>query len=314
LNSPRNDIAASVRSVPPGPWAVAVSGGADSVALLLLLVRLRPDLSPHVVHLNHETRAGASAEDARFVRDLAARLGLPCTVATRSEIEAKLTSFNPNLPARFRAARLALFRRVLAEHGLPGVLLAHHADDQAETILQRLLRGSGPAGLAGMRGTNRVGGVLLRRPLLEVRRDALRAFLREIGEAWREDVSNESSDYLRNRLRALLAREPSAADALLRLGRSCRDLREWVRARTPPPTETLAADQLLQFPAVVQRELARRWLARAGVPEARIDPAATARLIAMVKDVASAPRQHFPGRVLVRRSRGTLSATRSHAR
>src|SRR5687768_5961056 len=82
-------------TVPPGRWAVGVSGGADSVALLLLL-RDRPDLALHVVHLDHETRGGASADDAGFVEDLAARLRVPCTVARRSEVETDMARLPAN--------------------------------------------------------------------------------------------------------------------------------------------------------------------------------------------------------------------------
>src|SRR5438034_1508222 len=134
-------------AVPAGAWAVAVSGGGDSVALLELL-RHRGDLLLHVVHLDHETRGGESATDALFVGELAARWGLAFTIRRRSEIEPAIAARLPaNRSARFRAARLELFRRVIAEHRLAGVILAHHADDQAETVVQRLLRGSGPAGL-----------------------------------------------------------------------------------------------------------------------------------------------------------------------
>jgi tRNA(Ile)-lysidine synthase len=306
-----SELAAALAALPAGPWGIAVSGGADSVALLLLLARHRPDVSPHVIHLDHETRAGASTADARFVRDLAGRLELACTVASRGEIEATFDHIDPNLSARFRAARLALFRQTVARHGLSGVLLAHHADDQAETILHRMLRRSGPAGLAGMSSANVVvgGGVPLRRPLLEIRRDTLRMFLRELGESWREDASNESTDYLRNRLRALLTREPALVEVLLRLGRSCHELRSWVHAQTPEPDETIRTAELVQLPEPLRREFARRWLARAGVPEDRIDPATIARLITMADDAASAPRQHFPGNVLVRRAKGTLSVS-----
>jgi tRNA(Ile)-lysidine synthase len=306
-SSAQTDFSATLAAVPAGPWGVAVSGGADSVALLLLLTRHRTDLTLHVVHLDHETRAGASEADARFVRELSARLGLACMIATRSEIEATIGQVEANLSARFRDARLALFRKSVTEHGLSGVLLAHHADDQAETILHRLLRGSGPAGLAGMSPTSRVGGVTLCRPLLDARRDALREVLRDGGQPWREDASNESTDYLRNRLRAMLARHPDLIEALLRLGRSCHGLRSWVHAQTREPAETIRAAQLLGFPEPLRREFARRWLARAGVPEDRIDPATIARLITMADDAASPPRQHFPGDVLVRRARGTLS-------
>src|SRR4051812_40340078 len=97
------DPISAAMTVPAGAWAVAVSSGADSVALLELL-RHRPELSLHVVHLDHETRAGESAADAQFVRDLAARWDLPITTAVRSEIERDLQRFPANLSARFRAA------------------------------------------------------------------------------------------------------------------------------------------------------------------------------------------------------------------
>jgi tRNA(Ile)-lysidine synthetase-like protein len=282
------------------------------VALLMLLVRHRAaDLTLHIVHLDHETRGGASAEDAEFVRRLAGRLGLDSTIEKRSAVEARLDHVEPNIPARFRAARLALFRRAVEQHALAGVLLAHHADDQAETIFHRLIRGSGAAGLAGMSPAARVGGVLLCRPLLGLPREALREYLRGAGEAWREDISNESSDYVRNRLRRHLADEPKLSDALLRLGLSCLALRDWIHARTPKVTRSeIRVSELLAVPAPLRRELARHWLRNVGVPDDRVDPDVVGRLLMMAEDAASASRQHFPGEVLVRRSRGVLSASR----
>ena len=106
-----------IGAVPAGSWVVAVSGGADSVALLELL-RHRADLALHVAHLDHETRAGESAADAEFVRQLATQWGLPCTIARRGEIEAAVASVPRNTSARYRAARLALFRDVVARHKL----------------------------------------------------------------------------------------------------------------------------------------------------------------------------------------------------
>src|SRR6266536_852570 len=139
----------TVAAVPGGAWAVGVSGGADSVALLALL-RRRTDLRCHAVHLDHETRAGESAADARFVAELCANWGVNLTLARRGELERGAGEWPANRSARFRALRLELFRQACAAQQLRGVILAHHADDQAETILQRLLRGSGPAGLVGM--------------------------------------------------------------------------------------------------------------------------------------------------------------------
>src|SRR5205085_2870377 len=109
----------SITSVPPGEWAVAVSGGADSVALLELL-RSRADLQLHIVHLDHETRAGASADDAKFVADLAAKFGLPCTVAKRSQVEPSIAKLPKNRSARYRAARIQFFREVVKANNLLG--------------------------------------------------------------------------------------------------------------------------------------------------------------------------------------------------
>src|SRR5581483_12515163 len=101
-------LLSAIAAVPPGAWAVGVSGGADSVALLLLLAG-RGDLALHVVHLNHETRGPESDGDERFVRDLAGRLNLPCVAARRSEVEPALDDLAANPSARYRAARMALF-------------------------------------------------------------------------------------------------------------------------------------------------------------------------------------------------------------
>ena len=300
-------VGATSQSPPAGRWAVGVSGGADSVALLELL-RHRADLSLTVAHLDHETRAGASAADAAFVRELAARWSLPCVVVRRSEVEAQMPALPQNRAARYRAARLAFFRRVVERQQLDGVLLAHQADDQAETVLQRLLRGSGPAGLIGMRKDAVVGGVRIVRLLLTVRREALRELLRQRGIAWREDASNLSPDQQRNRARALLAGRPKLHDALLDLAEASAALVAWLRAVGPELGVQFEVAQLRDIPPPVAREAARRWLAaRTGAVE-EISPIAAQRLVQMALDAASPPRQHFPGALLVRRRGGMIFA------
>jgi tRNA(Ile)-lysidine synthase len=300
----------TLATVPKGRWAVGVSGGADSVALLLLLRKHRPDLSIHIVHLDHETRNGASAEDARFVSDLAARLAIPFTTATRSDVESELQVLEGNISARFRAARLALFSRVVRASALDGVILAHHADDQAETILHRLLRGSGPSGLVAMSPRTRVRGLLILRPLLKLRSGDLRTALREAGQTWREDVSNDSDAYLRNRLRRLIANRPRLTDSLLRLSTSCGQLRDWLHAHAPAVQPALEIGGFLKLPSPLQRQVARYWLAANGVPESRLDPVVVARLITMAEDLATPARHSFPGGLFVRRRRGALIAER----
>jgi tRNA(Ile)-lysidine synthase len=273
------ELSDAVAAVPPGAWAVGVSGGADSVALLLLL-KQRPDLALEVVHLNHETRGPDSEADAAFVESLALRMGLRCVIGRWSETGTMLPNPPKNLSARFRAGRMALFRQVVEKDGLQGVILAHHADDVAETVLHRLLRGSGATGLAGIAERSRVAGLLVLRPLVRVRRAALRAWLAARGQAWREDLSNTSDQYLRNRLRRVLAPREDLTAALRRLAEGAAAYRAWVRRRTPDVGETLAVEVLRELP------------------------------LPLAEDAASPPRRHFPGRVLVRRRAGVLSFER----
>ena len=302
---PDSVLECAIRTVPPGGWAIGVSGGADSVALLLLL-GTRPDLSLHVAHLDHQTRGQASAQDAAFVEELARRLGLPCTMRVRSEIEVRIRSLPSNVSARYRAARLEFFRQVVAAERLQGVLLGHHADDQAETVLHRLLRGSGPSGLAGMSPRTCIDGLVILRPLLAVRRSQLRSYLDEFGQDWREDASNESSQYLRNRLRKWLAAEPALHGTLLALSESCRSLRHWLGRAAPVLPETFTTELLHRLPDILAHESARRWLIARGAPASELSEQVLGRLIALATDAATPPRQQFPGGMHVRRRGGVI--------
>ncbi len=304
--SPMSSLQNAIDTVPPGAWAVGVSGGADSVALLELL-RHRADLSLHVAHLDHETRAGDSAADADFVADLARQWKLPVTIARRSDIESAMEQLPKNLSARYRAARFALFRHVIAKHALSGVILAHHADDQAETIMQRLLRGAGVTGLRGMTPRASIGGMTVLRPMLGVRRDELRRVLIERGIAWREDRSNASPNQQRNRVRAVLMQKPELVDPMLKLAETCAVLAGWLRAHSPPVADRLDIRVLGDLPPPVARHVARRWLAARAGKAVDITPAAVERLLEMANDAATPARQHFPGGILVRRRGGTLS-------
>lgn len=181
--------------VPGQRVAVAVSGGADSVCLLHVLLQLAPrwNLSLSVLHLNHGLRGAESREDAEFVRCLASSLGLPCTVR-----EADVAASQGNLEQAARAARLAFFRDQIASGAAHRVAVGHTRSDQAETVLFRFLRGSGTAGLAGIRPVTS-GGIV--RPLLDVDRADVEQFLRRCGVPWRQDSSNRSLEFARNRIR-----------------------------------------------------------------------------------------------------------------
>jgi tRNA(Ile)-lysidine synthase len=179
--------------------AVAVSGGADSVALSLLLRDLAPEVGAAVaglIHVNHGLRGTDSDEDESFCRALADRLGLPFEVHG-ADVAGLARSRHVSIEAAARLARYDWFPAAAARLGASFVATGHTADDQAETVLLRLLRGSGARGVSGIRIKR---GIYVR-PLLHCRRKALRAWLREMGEGWREDASNADVRVPRNRLR-----------------------------------------------------------------------------------------------------------------
>jgi tRNA(Ile)-lysidine synthase len=293
--------------VPPGRWAVAVSGGADSVALLLLL-HGRPGLSLHVAHLDHQTRGQASAEDARFVAELAERLSVPAAIVRRDEIEPGMQSLPKNLSARFRAIRLELFRRVVERANLQGVILAHQADDQAETICLRLLRGSGTAGLAGMAARKQIAGLTMLRPLLAIRRATLRGFLAARRQDWREDASNQSDQYARNRVRKFLESRPDLHEPLLAIGLACAQYKRWISQNAPKLKEKFPATALADLPRVLGRESGRRWLVSRGAPPAELTSAVLDRLRGIAADAATPHLQLFPGNVKIHRRAGWIGA------
>jgi len=229
---PEGFVAALAAALPlHGFWSaravVAVSGGADSVALLLGLHRLasgqggRPRLL--VAHARHDLREEAAA-DATFVVDLAARLGIPCAIRDL-RVRSPDGVRGEGIEGRARRLRRDFFVDVAREHGARFVVVAHTADDQAETILHRSLRGTGLAGLGGMAGGRQLSdGVALLRPLLAVPRGVVREYLESCGQAWREDATNADVRYARNFLRhEILPRcesgpYPAATASLVRLG------------------------------------------------------------------------------------------------
>jgi len=215
------------RMLAPGDRAgVAVSGGADSVALLRMLEGLRDRLGITllVVHFNHKLRGAESDMDARFVEDLACAGGLRY-IGACEDVAAEAAAQKWNLEDAARRLRYAFFERVVTEGRATRVVVAHTADDQAETVLAHILRGSGPAGLAGIYPA--VGSVV--RPLLGERRKDLREYLRGLGQNWREDSTNRDLTKQRARIREqllpLLERHfsPRAVDRLAGLAGLARE-------------------------------------------------------------------------------------------
>jgi len=193
---------------------IALSGGADSVALFRLMLELRQEIGVvlSLIHLNHKLRGAESDADEAFVRQFAQSHGLEL-ICDRRDVTVRATECELSLEAAGRALRYEYFRSAL-EGGLNRIATAHTLDDQAETSLLKLARGSGTRGLAGIwpkvAASHRLspvsedekhGDPSIVRPLLGTRRQDLRIYLAEIGQSWREDSSNRDLRHTRNRIR-----------------------------------------------------------------------------------------------------------------
>jgi len=282
---------------PGGPWVVAVSGGGDSVGLLRVLHQLaaRTDLSLSVAHLDHGARGEASRADAEFVAELARSLGLPFDLGQWRPTRAK------HFEADARRARYAWLTEVAQAGEASIVAVGHTRDDQAETILHRIVRGTGPSGLAGIRPTRRLASdppITLVRPLLAVSRAEIRDYLAELGQPYREDQSNTDLTRTRARIRhdllPKLAAEynPKVAEALVRLGSLTAsfqraieaDLRKLVRASVitkTPDAIVLKHPYLSSIPSFLRAEVLRRVWRSVGWPEAGMSAKRWQRMAAL---------------------------------
>jgi tRNA(Ile)-lysidine synthase len=189
---------------------VTVSGGADSVALLRLLLELRQEIGVvlSMAHFNHKLRGAESDEDERFVAQLARQHKLEIRTAS-GEVAAYATEKHRSLETAAREMRYQFFRHLLLEGTLNRIATGHTLDDQAETVLLKIVRGAGSRGLAGVYHQLSVPGSQFSectqpsivRPLLGTRRRELQPYLLEVGQSWREDRSNRDLRHMRNRVR-----------------------------------------------------------------------------------------------------------------
>lgn len=297
-------------------WLVGVSGGADSVALLHLLVKAGfSDLI--VCHLDHRLRGRASTEDSRFVHRLAEKLGLECEIG-RIDVRERMTQHLESVETAARHARHEFFAQCAMKHGCRRVILAHHADDQAETVLWNLLRGS--YGFKGMREeqtiTTTTAGfeLLISRPLLGLRHADLVGWLEARGLPWREDASNSEPVAVRNRLRneafPLLA-EISGRDPVAAFARAAADtaVREDLENEALERANLLDPQGRLHLPALrkltpdLQRAALRKFLIDHAVPS--IDRALIDRALGLL-DTARAAVVNLPGGRKLRRREGRL--------
>jgi tRNA(Ile)-lysidine synthase len=240
---------------------VAVSGGADSVFLLTALHEL--GVAVAVLHVNHRLRGAESDADEAFVRDLAGSRNLPFHTAA-------LPPAPGNIEQEARRLRYKFFAEAVANGVCPYIATGHTLDDQAETVLFRFLRGSGGAGLSGIRPETEAG---LIRPLLGLRRDAVRQWLTERGIAWREDASNEDTSFRRNHIRrevlpVLTELNPSLPELLASTATWAQGEEAWwageiarlepLYLKTAPETAFIEIGPFALLPVAVQRRLLRR--------------------------------------------------------
>lgn len=247
----------------PEALLVGVSGGIDSVALLHALVATRR--RPVVLHFDHGWRA-ESADDAAFVQDMARKLGLKCIVGNMRK------SKRGPREADARAARYAFFAKTARRLGIPHLALAHHADDQVETFLMQLLRGSGAAG-RGMDLLSARDGLVLHRPWLGVWKKEIVACARRHKLSWREDATNADTRHRRNliRRRVLPYLEkhfgPAVTENLFRAAEIARAEGEWLDALCAESARKpeLAVKALRATSPAQQRRTILRWLQAQGV-------------------------------------------------
>ncbi len=250
---------------------VGVSGGPDSVALLHCLVELRSSWSVHlvVVHLNHQLRGATADQEAAFVERLASRLEVPCEIGSR-DVASYGAEHRLSIQEAARAVRYAFYDEVAARRGAGKIALGHQANDNAESVLMHVLRGTGPRGLAGIPPV-RDGRII--RPLIDLGRLQILRFLEERGSEYVRDHSNLDPKYLRTRIRHELLPllkenfNPKVVHALTRLASIVRQEEDFFNQQIRSAFQDL----------VLEQRTNRITLSASGL--ARLHPALLQRLV-----------------------------------
>jgi len=303
----------------------ALSGGCDSVALLHALCRLQKEMpfALHAVHVQHGLRGEDSFQDEQFVRTLCRNLNVPLIVKN-----AGLTGdmHTPGMETLARERRRRIFEKQMAALHADALLTAHHQDDQAETVLMHLLRGSGMNGLCGIQTAAPFGNALIVRPFLKATKQQLRDALAAENLPFREDSSNQEAVTPRNALRLTVLPQleklfPEACAHIAQLSESMQADEAYLSAEADrlfdaacyarPPLFMLAIPPLRTMPEAIRRRVLRRWvrdgLAAAGLaPEERaLSHADTLALSALVQEPAGT-RRNLPCGLMAARERDWL--------
>lgn len=301
---------------------VGVSGGPDSMALLHALCALNEDvdyeLRLHVAHVNHMLRGFEAEKDAAFVEAAADSLNLPCTVYA-CDVASIAKEKSQSIEEAAREERYHFLERVCLQIGAQQAAVGHHADDHAETILFRILRGTGLRGLAGIpthRPISPMSDALVVRPLLRFTRAQIIQFLSQRGIPFREDRTNASTEPMRNRIRHLILPKleeevnPQVRDALIRLGEQARWVEEYLNETAQRTLETLVisrSDQALTLNVsslarknrIIQTELLWRSVASFDIGQQDLSFTHIKAVLELINDPASGKQVSLPGGMTV---------------
>lgn len=280
-------------AVPGDAVLLGISGGADSTTMLHLFAALarRDDwnLRLHVVHVNHLLRGRDAEQDAAFVAETCRSLEVPCTVES-VDVARLAEAEGESVEEVGRRCRFEIYERMCVETDSRLVALGHHADDNAETILHRILRGTGLRGLTGIRPSRPLrpdGEIRIIRPMLHFRRAEILEYVDERGIAYRDDASNASSAHTRNRIRndlLPLLREwfnPQVEEALIRLADQAGGVQAYLAETGERMLDALVVEwddrqlvlhcpPLVRKPRVIQTELIQRAILRMGFAEGNL--------------------------------------------
>jgi len=289
-------------------FLVGVSGGRDSMVLLHALHALGFQKMV-VCHLDHELRGASSALDARLVKRTANRMGLVIEQARARTAEYAVAE-KKSIELAARDLRRAFFAECSTLHRCTSIMLAHHADDQVETCLFNFLRGSGAAGLGGMKPGSRLGRLKIHRPLLGVTRAEISIYQKAHRVAFREDSSNKETTYTRNKIRLQVlpalesAMGPSFRQAILRAADILREEEEWMASLVPSVAEKLSCKELRAMHPALRSRVVLRWLRELGV----VDPGLveTRRVLSLLDGTNAPSKVNLPGNLHARRRAGVI--------
>ena len=262
-----------------------------------------------VCHLNHRLRGAAAKADSQVAGTAARKLRLEFELGEADVRQHALTE-KLSLETAARELRYAFFRSCARDHRCKRIFLGHHADDQIETCLFNFLRGSGAAGLGGMKPLAHAHGLEIHRPMLAIAREEITAFVTERHIPYRDDRSNADVAHTRNMLRNRIIPEmkrafgPSFGPAILRAAQILREEESWMASQIPEVGDVLLCAPLRSMPIALRRRVVLRWLRRAQIDDPGF--AETSLVLSLLEVVDGPAKVNLPGGRHARRRAGAI--------